>query len=425
MMLCRVAIVAAVVASAMAPAWVEAQERGTIERDRGEYVERITRTIQVAAGGTLEIDTDAGAIEVDTWDKDEVQIVIEKWGDVSSDSRAEELFDNFEIYIDSQGDDVRIRGDQLRRRRRNYLNVTFNVTVPTRSNVELESGGGHIEIGDLAGDVNARSAGGHIEVGQVENGSVTVETAGGHLGIAGVNGGDLTAQTAGGHVTVGDVTGRLLIKTSGGAIEIDHCGASVRAVTAGGSIEVREVAGDLEVSTSGGSIRVGHAGGDVEASTSGGGIRLGECGGSAYLQTSGGNISVDEVRGPLQADTAGGSIEVEAAGSGVEAETAGGDIEVGFTNLAGAADLASRLITADGDITIFLPEDMAATIDAELRLRHNYGRGYRIYSDFPLVMRGEGSRRVVGRGDMNGGGDLIELKARNGDIHIERVRSTR
>ena len=50
------------------------------------------------------------------------------------------------------------------------------------------------------------------------------------------------------------------------------------------------------------------------------------------------------------------------------------------------------------------------------------GGDYRIYSDFPLVIKGENSNRITGRGDINGGGDLIKLRTMNGDIHIRLLK---
>ena len=91
-----------------------------------------------------------------------------------------------------------------------------------------------------------------------------------------------------------------------------------------------------------------------------------------------------------------------------------------------------ELRTAGGELTLILPEKLPATLRAEIEVEDRW-RDYNIYSDFPLTTRTEGSgaekryrrrRRsyIRSEGEINGGGDLIELYTVNGDIHIKRLR---
>jgi hypothetical protein len=85
-------------------------------------------------------------------------------------------------------------------------------------------------------------------------------------------------------------------------------------------------------------------------------------------------------------------------------------------------DLRSKLETGGGDITLRIADDLPVTIEAELYVSKRYRGDYRIYSDFPLVIRDEDTREITAEGDLNGGGDPIRLYAEDGDIRILAAR---
>ena len=91
-----------------------------------------------------------------------------------------------------------------------------------------------------------------------------------------------------------------------------------------------------------------------------------------------------------------------------------------------------NLETTEGNVTVYLPDDLAASIEAEgssgglllSRLwREEVGH---INSDFGLNQSEWGVffyRQSEASGDINGGGDRIRLKTNSGNIYIkERIR---
>ena len=199
------------------------------------------------------------------------------------------------------------------------------------------------------------------------------------------------------------------------------------ASTSGGSISVNYANGPVKVSTSGGSISIGDTKGDVDASTAGGSIRIGESGGKVIANTAGGSISVEGSQGPIIVETAGGSIEIINARGFIEAETAGGDIEAELIVSNKKTDTHVTLETAGGDITLYLPSNLAATFDVELEITRRDWRDYKIYSDFPIrISDDDGGWRnnkiIIAEGDINGGGDKIKIRTKNGDIRIKKIR---
>ena len=421
------------------------QERGIITKNRGEFIETIDKTYKVNKGGTLYLSSDEGPIDVETWFEDKVRIVVIKRADVRNESRAEEIFEEIEVTITKSGKDVTVKGRTPWRRRRRSSVLSFEITVPYKYNVDVETDGGSIRIADLEGNLSANTEGGSIKVGQIKNGDVNVKTAGGSIKIVEIINGNGIAITAGGSIKVGDVSGDLSVKTSGGSIKLGRISGKAYAHTSGGSIKVEEGGTDLDASTSGGSISVNYANGpvkvstsggsisigdtkgDIDASTAGGSIRIGESGGMVNANTAGGGISVDGSQGPIIVETAGGSIEITNARGFVEAETAGGDVEAELIVSDKNIDTHVTLKTAGGDITVYLPSKLAATFDVELEITRRAWRDYKIYSDFPLsISDDEGGWRdnkvIVAEGDINGGGDKIKIRTTNGDIRIKKIR---
>ena len=421
------------------------QERGIITKNRGEFIETIDKTYKVNKGGTLYLSSDEGPIDVETWFEDKVRIVVIKRADVRNESRAEEIFEEIEVTITKSGKDVTVKGRTPWRRRRRSSVLSFEITVPYKYNVDVETDGGSIRIADLEGNLSANTEGGSIKVGQIKNGDVNVKTAGGSIKIVEIINGNGIAITAGGSIKVGDVSGDLSVKTSGGSIKLGRISGKAYAHTSGGSIKVEEGGTDLDASTSGGSISVNYANGpvkvstsggsisigdtkgDIDASTAGGSIHIGESGGQVIANTAGGSISVEGSQGPIIVETAGGSIEITNARGFIEAETAGGDVEAELIVSDKNIDTHVTLKTAGGDITVYLPSKLAATFDVELEITRRAWRDYKIYSDFPLsISDDEGGWRdnkvIVAEGDINGGGDKIKIRTTNGDIRIKKIR---
>ena len=364
----------------------------------------------VASGGTLILNSDAGAIDVDTWDSNRVRVRIRNAGD-------------FEVTMEQQVNDVIVIAEAERRGGifgfGGRSNISFNVTVPSDYNVDLDTGGGAISVAPINGDVRADTSGGRIEIGRVV-GDVIADTSGGRIEIDDVDG-DVSADTSGGSITIGNVTGDANADTSGGRIEIGDVGGSIYADNSGGNITVGRSGGSVELDTSGGTIRADWAEGELVADTSGGNIYLAGSETRVEADTSGGNIEVERSGGEVIADTSGGSITIRQAVGPIRADTAGGRIDAELASYSGSRNAAVELETAGGDVTIRIPSNHRASIVADLEVSRR-GRGdYRIYTDFPLTINEDDDGNIIGRGDINGGGDRIYLETTNSDIHIVSV----
>jgi TonB family protein len=292
--------------------------------------------------------------------------------------------------------------------------VQFVVTVPATFNLDVTTALGDIETADIGGRVCLITQGGNITAGRIgmavpssargERAYAKIETQGGHILLKDVAG-DLDAYTAGGHILVGSIDG------------------NARLHTGGGHIRAAKIKGAARLETEGGNITVGEAGSFVAVRTTGGQIDFGEVHGSVHAETGGGGIRVISVAGPMEVATNGGSICLTRVANRVHAETGEGTItawinpeeteRTHLVRLPGPSQLASHT----GDIVVFLPRNIAMTIDATVE----NGGPSRIVADpaFLLNVQSQPTGQVRGVASLNGGGALLKLHTSAGKIQLQ------
>lgn len=380
-------------------------KRSAPERHGRAWVERSEFTAPARQGGRLILRADFGSVVVKTGanDKVECQVVLRAY--TSSESKAQGYFAGYELSgrrLEGGGVYVNGRSSGEEECSRS-LGAEFDITVPSRFNLDMETQGGDIRVeSPLQGEVHATTAGGDIRTGDV-SGPLRVETAGGNITLGNIAQ-RADARTAGGSIQVGNVMGEAMLETSGGEIAAGHVGGALHAETAGGDIVI------------------GGGGGAVVVETAGGQIRIGPTSGSVRAQTAGGSIWCQGAQGRIEADTAGGSIDLLRIQGAIKASTAAGRIMAQIDAIRknfGASELDNSM----GDVEVFLPPNLALTIDAAIEM----AAGHQIYSDFPLVVQGGGEefseREIHARGDLNGGGEVLRIRAVNGNIEIRKIDS--
>jgi TonB family protein len=298
--------------------------------------------------------------------------------------------------------------------------VTFEVTVPRGYSLEVKTGGGDIETQDIGGTASLSTQGGNIRTGRIGMNALheatagaghfaaKLETEGGHIQVSDVAG-DLNAFTAGGHVNAGNIAGDAHLHSGGGHIRAGQIGGRADLETDGGNISVGRAASFVSVRTGGGQIDFGEVRGSVRAQTGGGGIRIMYVSGPMEVESSAGSICLTRVAGTVRAATAGGTIR---AWINPDAPSSGGAV-----HLAGA----SQLTSGNGDIVVFLPRNLAADIDAMVES----GGEHRIEADPGLALTIQTATRgaVHAMGALNGGGAPLKLRTSSGTIHLQFLDS--
>lgn len=376
-------------------------QRGTPLREGRAWVEHDTCAASVRDGARLVVRADSGSMTVKPGPSGRMNCQIRLQSFRGGAEAAKRSLRGYEVGIRTlENGGVMLVGRSTLPQEHNDLSVDYQITVPMKFNLDLETNGGDLNVAALDGEFRGVTRGGDISSGDV-SGPVHVLTSGGDIKLGNI-GQNVEARTAGGDIRLQDVKGDAILETSGGEIVADTINGSVGARSAGGDIVMRGASGPVRAETAGGQIQIGQCQNTIHAESAGGNIRLHGARGLVVAQTAGGSIDLFRMQGPVRADTASGPILAE--------------FNAGRESFA-----ASQLETAVGDIQVFVPPDLSMNIDAAIAQAF----GHKIVSDFPIQMQRaaeayhHGPQRA--EGVVNGGGKVLRLRVDQGNIWIHKI----
>jgi TonB family protein len=386
-----------------------------------------TGVLQTRDGLTLHLAADLGSVRVLSLEPGAAPVV-RYTVHLETDARAplaQHLLAHYSLTAKATPSGVEINGslppEASHRASNAQFWVQFEVAVPPGYSVEVHTLAGDIETQDIGGTAALLTQGGNIRAGKIGFGGVRgpvarhpvakLETQGGHIQVLDVAG-DLNAFTAGGHIVAGNIAGDAVLRSGGGHIRAGQIGGRAELDTDGGNITVGKAASVVNVRTGGGQIDFGEVRGSVRAQTGGGGIRVMYVSGPMEVESSAGSICLTRVAGAVRAATAGGTIT---AWINPDSPT-----DNGAVHLAGASQLSS----GDGDIVVFLPRNLAANIEALVEsggARHiDADPALRLTFDSPANRNGGPLHAAT---VLNGGGPLLKLRTAAGNIHLQFLDS--
>ena len=356
---------------------------------------RKTETFQVSKDGELEVYTNPGDITIETWDKNEV-VVKMRGEDEDSDIR--------EVKIEQRNKRIVVKYDS----RWGWSEIIdFIITVTKNFNVILNSTGGDVEFrNDINGNIDVNTSAGDLTMANV-SGSLSLNTQGGDIRLRDVNG-SLDANTQGGDIRIGKISGK-----------------SARVNTQGGDISITSIGSDAKVKTYGGEIRIGDIDGSADVTTYGGDVELGNVGGSVKMETYGGNLSLQSAKGDVEASTYAGDIDLKNVKGSVRAKTNAGNITA---VLYPTGKNRSSLKTSNGEVTLYLPENAKANIEASIQVRGWWKEmkdEFYVKSDFSGGTNkfDDDEKEITASYTLNGGGEKITISTFNSNIKIRKIRS--
>lgn len=176
-----------------------------------------------------------------------------------------------------------------------------------------------------------------------------------------------------------------------------------------GSGKVGDLDGTVKASILGGSLALGNVTGPVTATTKGGSLALGDVGGDLEARASGGSVKAGRVKGKALAVAEGGTVTLQEAGELTEATAHGGSVKASISN---PPRTACKITANAGSIDLQLPASAAVTVDASCTAGV-------ISSELPVAGNGGGERTRL-KGDINGGGPALVLRATAGSIHLRK-----
>ena len=374
-------------------------QEARVYREGSNWVQEMTGDL--GAAKNLRVKLAAGSVRVQGGSQAGITYVIHRRSYRSSEQQARREFESYRINTSVKGDTAWIVAESGGRNRRCADEFVINVPRNLES-AKIDTGGGDVNTTGIAGRVDLESGGGNIHLDDI--------------------GGEVTAETGGGTIEVGSVGGDVSLQTGGGNIKVASAKGEIKAESGAGSVIILSGLQGAVLETGAGSIRVDKCSGTVKATTGGGSVELGDIGGPAEIESGAGSIRLASAKGRVQAQTGGGSIQLDGATS-VQAETSAGGIVVKLVSSNGAGGRSnSSLETSAGDITVYLANDLAISVRAEIEV----ATGHTIrseFSDIRVATEGGqwGPKTVTAEGQLNGGGPVLKVRTNSGNVNFRRV----
>jgi DUF4097 and DUF4098 domain-containing protein YvlB len=205
-------------------------------------VSRETKTFKVGGVPVVQLDTFDGAIEVHSWDKNEVEVEIER--------RAMEqaLVDEIKVTAEQDGDRIvlKVTGPSRRRGFEGIqVGVHFSpsarlrVALPRKSQLVAKSGDGAINVEDVNGKITLNTNDGSIRATRLA--------------------GEIMVRSGDGSIRMDRIEGTVDVETVDGSITMEAKPTALHAKTSDGSIRMQiepesTMSGDWDVQTEDGSV---------------------------------------------------------------------------------------------------------------------------------------------------------------------------
>jgi len=223
---------------------------------------REVKTFKVSGQPEVVLDTFDGSIELHSWDRNEIEVEVEK--------RAMEqvLLDEIKIDAQQEGDKIVVKVTGPRANRHGvtigmHISPTarLRVAVPKNANINAVSGDGSIKAEAIEGTIVLRTSDGSITGTRLS--------------------GDIQVRSGDGSIRIDNTTGKLDLETEDGSVGVDARPSVLRLRTGDGSVRVTlepetVMTDNWEITTTDGSVVVtlpGLFNAELDAETSDGAVR--------------------------------------------------------------------------------------------------------------------------------------------------------
>lgn len=297
----------------------------------------IKESFNVGEAGQLTVAAELGNIDIQTSQSDTIGVTVRRSAQLKVDKHAVDILKDFDISFDHQDKNLHIDAKFKGSKRywekiASRFEVHFEIRVPQRYDVNMQTENGDISVANVEGKVSAKTISGEL---QFEN-----------------------------------IAGPIIGYTSKGSVKLIGCKGDVYLRTAQGNIEVNEHIGTLDTMTSKGNLLQTNVLGHISAQTANGNIRLSRCKGRAEVETTDGNIEL-ETEGTVAAKTAKGAIDAKISGQLQEdsvLDATGGSISV---SLIPEIDVKINAKSSDGKVTTEFPVTMV--VQGSLKIGQLHG----------------------------------------------------
>ena len=431
--------------SRIAPAVVRAttpimEVADRVESSRQGTDSTFERTLAAESGGRLTLDLDTGGdVTIRGWDEPRARLRVRLGGRDWRDTR---------VSFERVDGGIRLRSDRAGFHRSSQTSHSFELWVPRRSDVRLESAGGSVSIEEVEGTFSGSTGGGSVVIHDAR-GRASLSTGGGDINVSQSNLSG-TVSTGGGVVTLSQVSGGLRGSSGSGPViygegrsrggrggddmRNSDTTADLRTVTISGDRDTRIDVGrgaTATVNTKDRTVTIADGPGRLHITKAGGSIRLGDAPDGGTVRTGGGDIIIERAAGDLTVSTGGGDIEISRTTGSATVGTGAGDVHITVVDDDGREHTID-VSSGSGTVELVLPRSLDARVELETAYTERFGRKTRIDSDWSFERtesrewespNGSTPRKFVrATGTLGNGRGLIRVTTVNGDVIVRRAQ---
>ena len=351
----------------------------------------IQKEFSISPDKRLDVDLrTGGSLKITGWDKNSVKVEGRVRGTTADECKVE---------IEQESNGIRISSYYEGRRRNQNSNIEFEIQVPDKFNLHLETMGGGITINNVQGTIEGKTMGGALDLTRLK-GNLDLTTMGGKVSL-----------------TNSDVDGS--VKTMGGKVIMEDVIGDVKASSQGGNVLQRNVK-----RRSGEGIQ-----NEVNISTMGGNINVDDAPEGSDVHTMGGDIHIKRATKYARAKTMGGNIDIDAVDGSVVATTMGGEVNVVMVGDPSTGDRSVEIQSMGGDVTLTVPAKLSMDIDITLAYTRDRRDEYRIVSDFDVKQEeskewdhshGSPRKYINASGRIGNGTNKVHIKTINGNVYLKK-----
>jgi Toastrack DUF4097 len=199
------------------------------------------------------------------------------------------------------------------------------------------------------------------------------------------------------------VDGQMDVEGFDGKIGITGVDGKTTAANLSGDVTIKGVDGDISATALSGRMDISVVDGDINSDA---------CKGQLNMRSTDGKMHLKDFQGTLETKSGDGNTYLDGVFEAINARTSDGTMEI-HARPGSVTKSNWSIHSSDGNLLIFLPNPFPANVE----LRAGDGK---IMTSLPIEVSGRISDRSIS-GKMNGGGNLLEIEANDGDITISQT----
>ncbi len=129
---------------------------------RAKYERTDKLNAPLATGSTLALENSVGSITIAGLDVTECNVTATICVKAPTEEEAKELAEQIKIELDRDGNTLTVRTEKPRTKKRRSISISFNITVPKQTALELESNVGKIQVSNITEKIEVQT-----DVGQI------------------------------------------------------------------------------------------------------------------------------------------------------------------------------------------------------------------------------------------------------------------